>query len=248
MGLIVTERPLFVVRSGERSMTDSQGQRESISEDEELDVVDEMDLVDVPKELVARIDEALLALAKPSFQKVARLVMLAMKSIRDAPETVTDIFYAKRIMHLVQTGQMESKGDLRRMRFSEVRLPSRPLSTTELEELIAQGDYWTLGCLYSDGQGVTQDYVAALRWYRIAAERGEVWSQFNVGRFYMNGYGVEKEYKEAYFWFSLAVNGSSDKRPIGYWLKQVAPKLTPEERAEVDKQVAEWRPTIGFTA
>lgn len=170
-----------------------------------------------------------------------------MQSIPDAPESVTDIFYVKRIMHLVRTGQMESQGDLRRMRSSEVRLPSLPLSTAELEELIAQGDFWTLGSFYSQGQGVAQDYVTALRWYRIAAERGGVWSQFNVGRFYMNGNGVEKDYKEAYFWFSLAMNGSSDKRPFRYWLEQVAPKLAPEVRAEVDRQVAAWRPTVGFT-
>jgi Protein of unknown function/Sel1 repeat len=228
-------------------MTDDRGEREFLGEDEELDAVDELDLVDVPSELVARIDAAILAHATPSFQKVARLVSMAMKSIPDAPGTVTDVFYAQRIMHLVRTGQMESQGNLRRMRFSEVRLPSAPLSAAELEDLIARGDYWTLGCLYSEGQGVRRDYVTALGYYRIAAERGEIWSQFNVGRFYMNGYGVEKDYKEAYFWFSLAVNGSSDKRPIRYWLEQVAPKLSLEERAEVEKQVAAWRPTIGFT-
>jgi TPR repeat protein len=33
----------------------------------------------------------------------------------------------------------------------------------------------------------------------MAAEQGEVWSQFSVGRFYMNGYGVQQDYKEAYF-------------------------------------------------
>ena len=206
--------------------------------------------------MVARIDAAFLFYAKSRFQKVARIVSMAMRSVPDAPETVTDIFYAQRIAHLVQTGQMESQGDLRRMRFSEVRLPSPPITRAELEDLVAQGDYWTLGCIYADGQGVPQDYVMATKWYRIAAEHGDIWSQFNVGRFYMNGYGVQKDDKEAYFWLSLAVNGSSDRHHDDVWLvikrafeqelERVAPKLSPEERAEVDKRVAAWLPTTGF--
>jgi hypothetical protein len=116
-----------------------------------------------------------------------------------------------------------------------------------LEELVAQGDYWKLGCIYADGQGVAQDYVKALKWFRIGAERGDVWSQFNVGRFYMDGDGVQKNLKDAYFWIGLAVKGSADNRPLGHWLEKVGSKLAPSERRKLDKQIAAWRPTIGFT-
>jgi hypothetical protein len=208
---------------------------------------DELETIKVAEELVARIDAALLAHTTQEFHKVAKIVYLAMKSIPDAPENVTDCFYARRVVHLVQSGQMESQGDLRRMRFSEVRLPSPPFTAAELEELIAKGNHWKLGCIYADGQGVAQDYIKALKWFRIAAERGHVWSQFNVGRFYMNGYGVQKDFKEAYFWIGLAVNGSADTRPLGHWLEQVASELTPLERAELDKQMTAWRSTTGFT-
>jgi TPR repeat protein len=83
--------------------------------------------------------------------------------------------------------------------WDSARFAYRPLPRAELEELKAKGDYWNLGCLYAEGQGVAKDREAALRWYRMAAEQGEVWSQFSVGRFYMNGYGVQQDYKEAYF-------------------------------------------------
>jgi hypothetical protein len=72
-------------------MTHDQGWGEFLGEDDELDVVE------LSKELVARIDAALLAHAQNHFQNVARIVHLATKSIPDAPEAVTDIFYAQRI-------------------------------------------------------------------------------------------------------------------------------------------------------
>jgi len=220
-------------------MIDGQRQDEGLTEDEELLVAA------LPEDLIARIDAAILARTRIRFQKVARIVSLVMRSIPDVPVNVPELFYVQRIAHLVTTGRMECQGDPLRMRFSEVRLPPPPLSSSELDELMAKGDYWTLGCLYADGQGVAQDYLAALKWYRIAAEQGEVWSQFNVGRLYMNGYGVRQDYKQAYFWFGLAASGSSDKRPFTCWIDEVAAKLTAEQRAEVDKQVAEWRPTPG---
>jgi len=218
-----------------------------VDEDEDDCKSDELERVNVAEEWIARIDAALLAHTTKAFHKVAKIVSLAMKSIPDAPENVTDCFYAQRIAHLVRSGQMQSQGNLRRMRFSEVRLPNPPFTPAELEEFVAQGDYWKLGCVYADGQGVAQDYVKALKWFRIAAERGHVWSQFNVGRFYMNGYGVQRNFKEAYFWIGLAVNGSADTRPLGHWLEKVASELAPSERAELDEQVAAWRPTTGFT-
>jgi hypothetical protein len=37
---------------------------------------------------------------------------------------VCDLFYAQRVTRLVAAGQLEATGDLGRMRYSEVRLPS----------------------------------------------------------------------------------------------------------------------------
>jgi hypothetical protein len=217
-----------------------------IAENEDDCQSDELEDLNVAEEWIARIDATLLAHTTKEFRKVAKIVDLAMKSLLDAPENLTECFYSRRIAHLVRSGQMESQGNLRRMRSGEVRLPGPPLTTSELAELVAQGDYWKLGCIYSDGQGVAQDYVEALKWFRIGAEQGHVWSQFNVGRFYMNGYGVPKNFKHAYLWIGLAVNRSADMRPLRHWLEKAASELAPPERAQLDKHIAAWRPTQGL--
>jgi len=69
------------------------------------------------------IDRALLAAARPHFQKVALVVAIAMRQLAQQLPAIPDAVYAQRIIRLVEQGQLESQGDLRRMRFSEVRLP-----------------------------------------------------------------------------------------------------------------------------
>ena len=43
---------------------------------------------------------------------------------------------------------------------------------------------WSLGLLYALGQGVTQDYVEARKWYLKAAEQGDAFAQTNLGVLY----------------------------------------------------------------
>lgn len=72
---------------------------------------------------VAATDEALVSAAAPQWQKVARLVAEAMTSNwPNKPSGIADVYYAQRVNRLVQKGILEARGDLRRMRFSEVRL------------------------------------------------------------------------------------------------------------------------------
>jgi len=71
-----------------------------------------------------QIDLALLATADSHWRKVARIVGTTMTSMEQRPKGLPDVFYAQRIQHLVATGALESQGNLKRMRFSEVRTPS----------------------------------------------------------------------------------------------------------------------------
>ncbi|MGN8084346.1 DUF3658 domain-containing protein, partial [Variovorax sp. 22077] len=73
---------------------------------------------------LALIDTALLSQVSDDWRKVARVVGMAMLSTRDLPSGVPDAFFAKRVRLLVESGQLESQGDLRRMRFSEIRRTS----------------------------------------------------------------------------------------------------------------------------
>ncbi len=60
--------------------------------------------------------------------------------------------------------------------------------------------------MYRFGQGVTQDYVQSLAWFRKAAENGAPSAQHNVGLFYTQGWGVAQDYGKAAYWFERAAN------------------------------------------
>ena len=61
-----------------------------------------------------------------------------------------------------------------------------------------------LGWMYSNGEGVPENYREAVRWFRLAAEQGYAVAQYNLGVAYANGDGVPKNYREAVKWYRLA--------------------------------------------
>ena len=63
---------------------------------------------------------------------------------------------------------------------------------------------YNLGLMYSNGEGVLQDYKEAIKWYRLAAEQGTAKAQYNLGIMYDNGRGVLQDYAEAVKWYRLA--------------------------------------------
>lgn len=78
---------------------------------------------------------------------------------------------------------------------------------SDLKARAASGDpkaQVKLGQLYEDGIGVSEDSVAAARWYRQAAEQGDPAAQNNLGVMYRMGRGVDKDLKEAIRWYQKA--------------------------------------------
>ena len=61
-----------------------------------------------------------------------------------------------------------------------------------------------LGIMYHEGQGVAQDYSAAMKWFRMAAEQGDAQAQYNIGNMYYNGLGVPQNTSEALRWLHKA--------------------------------------------
>ena len=97
--------------------------------------------------------------------------------------------------------------------------------------------------MYSEGQGVPQDYAAAVKWYRLAADQGDAYAQYNLGVMYANGRGVPQDYVQAHKWYNLgAVAGDKDAIKNR---DNVAGKMTPAQIAEAQKLAREWKPTIG---
>ena len=50
-----------------------------------------------------------------------------------------------------------------------------------------------------------RDFVAAVAWYRKAAEQGYVEAQYNLGRMYHQGRGVPQDFVAAVAWYHQAV-------------------------------------------
>lgn len=63
-----------------------------------------------------------------------------------------------------------------------------------------------LGLMYSDGQGVAQNYTRAKEWYEKAARAGDALSMNNLGVLYDQGNGVEQDYVRARQWFEKAAS------------------------------------------
>ena len=80
--------------------------------------------------------------------------------------------------------------------------------------LAEQGDasaQFNLGMMYDNGQGVKQDDVEAVKWYRQAAEQGFADAQLNLGVKYYQGEGVRQDKGQAKEWFGKACdNGHQD--------------------------------------
>ena len=70
----------------------------------------------------------------------------------------------------------------------------------EVRALAEQGNaraQFLLGAMYANGEGVPEDDVEAVRWYRLAAEQGYVSAHYYLGLMYYNGEGVPKDDVEA---------------------------------------------------
>ena len=61
-----------------------------------------------------------------------------------------------------------------------------------------------LGMMHSRGTGVPQNYIEAVKWFRLAADQKPPKAQYSLGMMYFEGKGVPKDYVQAHNWFSLA--------------------------------------------
>jgi hypothetical protein len=67
------------------------------------------------------VDRAILSSSVAHWRKVAHVVSSAMAQVGRTLPGVPDVFYAERVRKLVEHGALDAQGDLRRMRYGEVR-------------------------------------------------------------------------------------------------------------------------------
>ena len=117
----------------------------------------------------------------------------------------------------------------------------------ELESLrqrAEQGDadaQYNLGFVYQTGLGVPQDFVEAVRWYRLAADQGFAEAQANLGRAYYTGQGVPQDYVEAHKWANLATARVTEQLQYAGSREVVAALMSPAQLAEAQQLAREWQ-------
>jgi TPR repeat protein len=85
--------------------------------------------------------------------------------------------------------------------------PQAPDPQGKLRELAEKGQMQAqtdLGLQYAKGNGVQQDYAAALEWFQRAAAQDAPRAQFYLGLMYERGYGVARSYATALDWYRRA--------------------------------------------
>jgi uncharacterized protein len=94
-----------------------------------------------------------------------------------------------------------------------------------------------VGRMYAGGQGLTQDYDAAAKWYRQAAEKGVGDAQYRLGGLYQMGHGVPKDMEYAYSWYSVAAHLGNAKAQDG--VNSAAASLSEDEMKAANELAAD---------
>jgi hypothetical protein len=97
----------------------------------------------------------------------------------------------------------------------------------------------SLGYLYREGKGVTQNRKAATYWYSQAAQQGDPTAQSVLCEMHLKGEGVLRNLQTALLWCELSIEGGETS---GIELRERAlNQMTTEQRDEVWTMIVMWR-------
>lgn len=100
-----------------------------------------------------------------------------------------------------------------------------------------------LGAMYFYGgdhasqESISQDKAEGVKWLRRAADQGDHDAQGQLSAIYLGREGVPPNYVEALKWLTLSAQGDDALRKV------FTSKMTPQQIAEVQRLVSQWRPT-----
>jgi len=92
---------------------------------------------------------------------------------------------------------------------------------------------YSLGVMYHDGDGVTENASAAVKWYRKAAEQGDTRAQFWLGLMYDDGEGITQNYRRAHMWWNIARLQGDQRAQQG--IRRVEDLMTPDDVSAAQK-------------
>ena len=98
--------------------------------------------------------------------------------------------------------------------------------------------------MYSNGNGVPQDYREALKWLHLAADQGDTKAQLNLGLMYATSEGIPQNYIQAHKWLNLAASQATGEEAeiCRSGRDTLAEKMTAEQIAEAQRLAREWQP------
>ena len=104
----------------------------------------------------------------------------------------------------------------------------------EQNDVIAQ---YGLAVMYNEGIGVTQDYEAAFKWYKLAAEQGDAWAQGSLASMYATGDGVIQDFILAHMWMSISA--SNGREGAALYIAKVETKMTDDQIVKAKERARE---------
>lgn len=97
---------------------------------------------------------------------------------------------------------------------------------------------YALAAAYAAGRGIARDQDIALKWLRRAADSNVLEAQSSLANILIASPVSRDSLTEAYFWYRVAdANGDTNAADRG---DQVAARLTPEERAEINRRASDF--------
>lgn len=97
---------------------------------------------------------------------------------------------------------------------------------------------YALAAAYAAGRGIARDQDMALKWLRRAAQSNILEAQSSLANILATSPGSRDGLTESYFWYRVAdANGDAKAADRG---DQVAARLTPEERADVNRRASKF--------
>ena len=95
-------------------------------------------------------------------------------------------------------------------KFNDYKAMAEKVGNGEFDNIARALGKIGLGYCYAKGEGVVQDYVKAVLWYRKAAEQGNASAQYYLGVCYFNSAGVAQDNVHAVYWTRKAAEQGNE--------------------------------------
>ena len=94
-----------------------------------------------------------------------------------------------------------------------------------------------IGLMYDNGEGVIQNDVEAVKWYRLAADQGDADAQNSIGLMYEYGKGIIKNNVIAHMWYNIASSNGAEN--AAQRRDEIAAKMTREDISKAQAMAQE---------